>query len=512
MTNKKSQLLDATPNVGFLSTLRNSGYDNYSAISDIVDNSLDTEVNSKNVSITVKFSQKQNDSITIVDDGCGMDYETIAEAIKLGADTGKSRKTDLGSYGTGLKSAALSMGRKFTIITKAEDSPMIILEHDLDEMVEKNSFYVPIREAIGEEINLFSQHLKNTGTIIIIEKLDRISNSNVTIFKDTLSKHLGKTFKVFIEEKNIKLSINDESVKPIDPMMRNESFVRRLSSSPYESYLYGEKEIKFNVFYINKLDSKKSKEIGRNQTGAGLYIYRNNRLVGQGLDLGVVGKQGDGHLNGLRIELFVDGECDNFFSSTFTKMVSEKEKNQVNQGFRDASIKALSQYIGTARNLDSSDGRQQLVEPETMDALNDAFKNINSNKLIEVKKVGQNEKKEDTTDKKEVKNPGRNKFSPRKREDSFADYRLQSLGEFGNIFRPFYEKGKYIIEINRDHPFWTSYLSKQTPETISVVCKLFVSMSLALGTSQYYSDTEKEAFFNEYFAEWSSQTRKLILY
>jgi hypothetical protein len=235
-------------------------------------------------------------------------------------------------------------------------------------------------------------------------------------------------------------------------------------------------------------------------------------LVGQGLDLGVVGKQGDGHLNGLRIELFVDGECDNFFSSTFTKMVSEKEKNQVNQGFRDASIKALSQYIGTARNLDSSDGRQQLVEPETMDALNDAFKNINSNKLIEVKKVGQNEKKEDTTDKKEVKNPGRNKFSPRKREDSFADYRLQSLGEFGNIFRPFYEKGKYIIEINRDHPFWTSYLSKQTPETISVVCKLFVSMSLALGTSQYYSDTEKEAFFNEYFAEWSSQTRKLILY
>jgi hypothetical protein len=37
-------------------------------------------------------------------------------------------------------------------------------------------------------------------------------------------------------------------------------------------------------------------------------------------------------------------------------------------------------------------------------------------------------------------------------------------------------------------------------------------MSLALGTSQYYSDTEKEAFFNEYFAEWSSQTRKLILY
>jgi hypothetical protein len=512
MTNKKSQLLDATPNVGFLSTLRNSGYDNYSAISDIVDNSLDTEVNSKNVSITVKFSQKQNDSITIVDDGCGMDYETIAEAIKLGADTGKSRKTDLGSYGTGLKSAALSIGRKFTIITKAEDSPMIIVEHDLDEMVERNSFHVPIREAFTDEVELFSQQLKNTGTIIIIEKLDRISNSNATIFKDTLSKHLGKTFKVFIEEKNIKILINNEIVKPIDPMMRNESFVRRLSSSPYETYFHGEKEIKFNVFYINKLDAKKSKEIGRNQISAGLYIYRNNRLVGQGLDLGIVGKQGDGYLNGLRIELFVDGECDNFFSSTFTKIVSEKEKNQVNQSFRDASVKALSNYIGTAKSLEKSEERQEEVEPQTIAALDEAFKNINNNKLIEVKKVGQNDKKDEPTEKKEIKNPGRNKFSPRKREDSFSDYRLTSLGEFGNIFRPFFEKGKYVIEINRDHPFWTAYLSNQTPETISVVCKLFVSMSLALGTSQYYSDSEKEGFFNEYFAEWSSQARKLILY
>jgi hypothetical protein len=53
------QLLDATPNVNFLCTLRNSGYDNYSAISDIVDNSLDTDVNSKNVSINIRFSKKK---------------------------------------------------------------------------------------------------------------------------------------------------------------------------------------------------------------------------------------------------------------------------------------------------------------------------------------------------------------------------------------------------------------------------------------------------------------------
>jgi hypothetical protein len=193
-------------------------------------------------------------------------------------------------------------------------------------------------------------------------------------------------------------------------------------------------------------------------------------------------------------------------------MVHDNKKNGINQSFKDASIQALSSYIGTARSLEKSEERQEEIEPQTIAALDDAFKNINNNKLIEVKKVGQNDKQEEPTEKKEIKNPGRNKFSPRKREDTFSDYRLNSLGEFGNIFRPFFEKGKYVIEINRDHPFWTAYLSSQTPQTISVVCKLFVSMSLALGTSQYYSDSEKEGFFNEYFAEWSSQARKLILY
>jgi hypothetical protein len=72
--------------------------------------------------------------------------------------------------------------------------------------------------------------------------------------------------------------------------------------------------------------------------------------------------------------------------------------------------------------------------------------------------------------------------------------------------------GKFVIEINQDHPFWTGYLSQQDLNTISVVSKLFVSMSLALESSSYYCDSEKEDFFDEYFAEWSIQARKLILY
>jgi len=49
MDMKEVYHVDATPNAMFLSTLRNSGYNNYTAIADIIDNSLDTDVDSTKV-------------------------------------------------------------------------------------------------------------------------------------------------------------------------------------------------------------------------------------------------------------------------------------------------------------------------------------------------------------------------------------------------------------------------------------------------------------------------------
>jgi hypothetical protein len=50
----KKQIFGINPNTIFLQTLRNSGYNNYTAIADIVDNSLDTEVRASKVKIITK--------------------------------------------------------------------------------------------------------------------------------------------------------------------------------------------------------------------------------------------------------------------------------------------------------------------------------------------------------------------------------------------------------------------------------------------------------------------------
>ena len=48
------------PNVKVLGALRNSGYNNYTAIADIIDNSLEKEVDSQNISVDFSFNQEMN--------------------------------------------------------------------------------------------------------------------------------------------------------------------------------------------------------------------------------------------------------------------------------------------------------------------------------------------------------------------------------------------------------------------------------------------------------------------
>ena len=503
--------ISAQPRAQFLETLRNSGYDNYQAIADILDNSLDSDVGSTKVKVNIIHDGKQYQNIQIIDNGCGMDSDTINEALKLGAITGKSRENDLGSYGTGLKSAALSLGRAFKVITKSENEELFSVEYDIDSIKENNSFELDCIFGNEEDIKLFNELVgEETGTVVLINKLDRISNKSASQVQSLLLKHLGVTFGLFITEKNVNISVNGISVQPIDPMYRNLRTTKKLSGMD-EFITYQDKKIKYNVFFLSKQD-KDSLEFGRNHAHAGLWVYRNNRLVGYGVDLGIVNKHGDGYLNGLRIELFIDGSLDTDFGSTYLKLITEKSKGHINQSLVDSCKKSLGSYVTQARNMEKDKSKSDQNHSEQKNILDDVFKNINENKFIDVTKKGKNQKDETPKEKKEVKNPGRNKFSERKRNEYFATYRLTSMSQYGNIYRAMKENGVHVIEINTDHIYWEEFLSQQSEQTIGAVVKEWMSQVLALSSVEYYNDTDKEALLNEFFAKASENLRKMIQY
>lgn len=94
-------LYDVTPNPRYLESLRDTGYDNYQAINDIVDNSVDAILSTDDnpnpfIKILTKFSEKGKGKIIIVDNGTGMIKNRLIEALRLGSDTNKDRNEDLG--------------------------------------------------------------------------------------------------------------------------------------------------------------------------------------------------------------------------------------------------------------------------------------------------------------------------------------------------------------------------------------------------------------------------------
>tara|TARA_R110000772_G_scaffold17946_1_gene49781 strand:- start:32942 stop:34522 length:1581 start_codon:yes stop_codon:yes gene_type:complete len=521
--NVEQEYIDTTPRVKILSTLRSSGYNNYTAIADIVDNSLDSNVGSKkvNIIITEDSEKKSYESIMICDDGCGMDKSTLKEALKLGAETGKKLKDDLGAYGTGLKAAGIAIGTKFIVQTKSENGKFWIVEYDLENIID---FKVPINEGTIKEYREFKKLTKSkTGTIVTLLNFDRVSNHDLQQFKTKLNKDFGIFYKNFIESKKVKIYINNKLVVPIDPMYRKEPFSKMLSDKN-EMFKFGGKDFVFNTYLLNKIDKTDNKKLilPRNYRNNGLYIYRNGRLVGAGLDLGILNMTGDGHLNGLRIELFVDGEADELFASTFMKMIHEKDKDEINQIFKNKARRAFQPYIKMVREAEEARYAGTDVSEDIVNQFKAFTNNMNGNPLMEefqvmeerakgvetrgTKKSGIDAKKDPS------KATGRkNAFSPRKKRGGFSDWEFINLGERGNLFNVSKEKGKYVVHMNKDHVFWKEFLSKSNNNTQSIISMFFVAMAVSLDSIGYYDETEKELLLQEYLLETSINLRKLIV-
>lgn len=103
--------IDITPDKSLFPKLGSSGYSIPQALAELIDNSIDARVETgMEISINL-FSDK----ITIADRGVGMDFDEIKNAIIL-AKSDKVGK--LGEFGLGMKTACLSLGTAFKIISK----------------------------------------------------------------------------------------------------------------------------------------------------------------------------------------------------------------------------------------------------------------------------------------------------------------------------------------------------------------------------------------------------------
>ena len=88
--------------------LRDTGYNFNTAIADIVDNSIAADADK--IDITIDFNPHKDLTIYIADNGTGMNYDDLQNAMRYGSRR-RSDPGSLGKFGLGLKTGSTAFCR-----------------------------------------------------------------------------------------------------------------------------------------------------------------------------------------------------------------------------------------------------------------------------------------------------------------------------------------------------------------------------------------------------------------
>lgn len=502
-----------------VNALRHCGYNNYAAIADIIDNSVEPDVDATTVNITLATDTPNKGGvireIIIRDNGCGMDFETMQEAMCLGSMTGKTGEANLGMYGAGMKTAALSIGKKLTVISKVEDQGCVSKASlDITEAVLGGPIHLEIEkvglaayEADPDNRGLFG--LDGHGTIVVIGSIDRLTNTDRKNFGGHLRTKLGETFGKFIDSNTCEFIVDGTKVTSVDLMV---NALKQNEVLGYGDFTVDGKNFNYKAYFLPKDDSADTAGEGavRNIRNQGLYIYRQNRLIGRGLTLGMWVRHPA--LNGLRVELFTNGTCDEILGTTFTKMVSEQSKEMMSQSFRDTLLNNIGPYINEvkARSLREAAESRAETDPAMLQMYENVTKEMNDNLLLKVNRRGENKPKVGPNEH-ITRGPQAHPPMFRERKNKWLDgIKEVSMGKNGDMYAFEHSNNRCIVLINVDHAFYTEFYKRLPMELKHQMAKVITCQEIAKLNVNYYGSEDIQAVVDQYNETISSEVSKSL--
>jgi hypothetical protein len=462
-----------------IESLRNTGYDSYAAVEDIIDNSIDAQARA--VKIVVE-NEKKYLRITIADNGTGMSEAILDEALKLGSMTDRDEVSDLGKFGMGLCTASISMARRLEVITKEEESDTLYSCQDLDEVVKRDEFVKILRKATKAEEGLLSELSGKRGTVVILSHIDRLSDTNVSQFAAKLSRDIGRIYRKFMES-GIMFSVNGKKVEINDPLMLNHKETKVYSDEEYDlpaNAVNGKKEkIRVKIVILPEVNSELEKEMKMNIRSQGFYVMRNNREVAAGQTLDVFSKHND--FNRLRAEISFGASIDNEMGVRFTK-----DGISPNQAIADFLKQELGGQISSIRSVMLKNKRADKAS-QVDHASSEAVIAQRAKLLItpeaQVEKRGPRKSTRDEEHKEPKETKEREDFRQTRTSPKGLGARFETaaMGREGTLYET-YQAGKVIvIRWNTDHPFYDRVIlaNKESKNIISALDYLVFALASA---------------------------------
>lgn len=213
-----------------LQAFRDQGFSAESSICEIIDNSIQANADE----IRIKFEWRPKEfgekirrvgKFVFIDDGDGMDKETLFACLVLGEGTRRIAMKGIGKFGVGATFSGISQAKRIQVFSKENKGKWLWTQLDLDLLEVGEGIAEPeIRNPPAE----YAKYTEEHGTIVLWDKVDR-SDFNENEIED-LKSNIGRIYRKFltkkkledekiIENKNpIKIIIQDENVEPYDPL------------------------------------------------------------------------------------------------------------------------------------------------------------------------------------------------------------------------------------------------------------------------------------------------------
>lgn len=339
-----------------IKSLSEQGYTLSTAIADLIDNSI--YAGATRIEILID-SQSIPLRLFIADNGHGMDAEALINNMKFpSADLDAQRDNkDMGRFGLGLKTASFSQARKFTVISKKNDTPykgctwdveylknskgweLILNSHD--EISHLLDEYTKVSSNFHEHSNEFQQN-----TLIVWENLyklkSQLKKTEVNDELEELRSHLGLVFHRYIQSGQIQIRLNNTLVDGFEPFPQNIQGVQTVTETFWQT---GDVFVKFQGIILPKRSAVEAKDTGSIWVAAcrtleelqGIYVYRNNRLINYGGWLRTIPKSVYLQFGRLRIDIT------NVNDSEFHLNVA-KSSLKIPFGLKKA-IKNMAEYV-----------------------------------------------------------------------------------------------------------------------------------------------------------------------
>lgn len=316
----------------FISTLRHAASNRYSAILDILDNSIDAGATQIKIDL---FSRKGRLILIIADDGKGMSRDEIIQAIRLGSERGDRHTAELGKFGVGLSLSSLYLGTTLRVVSQQINREMFQGSQNVDDITRTNTWLNTVDLASPEDQALFNFYLpeQESGTLVIIEGVDRIGATEFARFKNALTAHIGETFCHHIANGLVDFSLSNRlnpevdnrtfkrvkflPTEAVDPLMREDEGTDTLDEYTKVFQIEGrEVKVDFDIKFLGTA-APQTGSMALNISNQGIYVLRNNRQIVRAKDLGIYVKHND--RNRFRVQINFSPEVDDLFGVTVFK-------------------------------------------------------------------------------------------------------------------------------------------------------------------------------------------------